>query len=377
MSRKRVLIVYRSYFPSLSHLGPATAIRNLVTNMAGDYDFHILTLNHEFSTGAPLFPDDIHREVQGAVVVEYVPRGLAGLRILAQRLRDNFDIVDIQCAFDPLLSIPALVLRKFGLARRSRIFHTPHGIFMDVIMAAGRAKKTLFCRLTDLFGLYRDVTHLAGSPGEEADIRRRHKRAQNVRIVSQFVEASANRPVHRLKPAGQLRMAFVGRVTEQKNLIFALDALRQLPFPSSLDIFGEVGHSDYARQCVEMSKDATSQCQVTFCGNLEKDELFARLPHYDLLLHPTLGENFGHSIVEALAMGVPVLISDKSPWTDVAAFNAGWALPLSDQAAFIAKLRAVHDMSDAWSAMSAGALNYYRTTFDPQATTARYREAYG
>ncbi|MET0971201.1 MAG: glycosyltransferase family 4 protein [Tardiphaga sp.] len=377
MTRKRVLIVYRSYFPSQSHLGPATAIRNLVTGMAADYDFHILTLNHEFADGTPLFPVALHREMQGSVVVEYIPRGWSGLRILAQRLRDGFDVVDIQCAFDPLLSIPALILCKLGYAGRSRVCHTPHGIFMDVIMSAGTAKKTMFCRLTDLFGLYRDVTHLAGSPGEETDIRRRHRRAQNVRMVSQFVEASANRPVPRDKPAGRLDIAFVGRVTEQKNLIFALDTLRQLPFPTRLHIFGDVGDSAYARQCIAMSKASESQCRVTFCGTLAKDALFARLPHYDLLLHPTLGENFGHSIVEALAMGVPVLISDRSPWTDVADSHAGWALPLSQQAGFIDRLRDVYEMGEAWSAMSKGALRYYRTTFDPNRTAARYREAYG
>jgi glycosyltransferase involved in cell wall biosynthesis len=377
MSRKRVLMIYRSYFPSQSHLGPATAIRNLATSMAGDYDFHILTLNHEFADGTALFPDAVHREVQGSVVVEYIPRGWAGWRILAQRLRDGFDVVDIQCAFDPLLSIPALLLCRLGVARRSRVCHTPHGIFMDVIMSAGAAKKKLFCRLTDVFGLYRNVTHLAGSPGEETDIRRRHRRSQNVRMVSQFVEASANQPVARDKPAGRLNIAFVGRVTEQKNLIFALDTLRRLPFASQLDIFGEVGDSPYAQRCIAMSKAPDSRCRVTFCGTLAKDALFARLPHYDLLLHPTLGENFGHSIVEALAKGVPVLISDNSPWTDVADSHAGWSLPLSQQAAFIDRLREVHDMGDAWTALSEGALTYYRATFDPNRTARRYREAYG
>lgn len=377
MRRKRVLIIYRSYFPSTSHLGPATAIRNLAANMAADYDFHILTLNHEFTTGEPLFADPAHREKHGDALVEYVPRGVAGLRILVQRLRDDFDVVDIQCAFDPLLAIPALVLCRLGHAPRSRIFHTPHGIFMDVIMAAGRAKKTLFCRLADALGIYRRVTHLAGSPGEETDIRRRHRSPQTVRVMSQFVEASATPPAPRQKPAGRLVMAFVGRVTEQKNLLFALDTLRQLPFPSSLDIFGEVGDTDYARQCIAASKAADSRCRVTFLGNLAKDELFARLPHYDLLLHPTLGENFGHSIVEALALGVPVLISDRSPWTDVADHHAGWALPLSQQAAFIEKLSAVHAMGAEWDALSSGALAYYAHTFDPQKTAARYREAYG
>jgi glycosyltransferase involved in cell wall biosynthesis len=376
-TKKRVLIVYRSYFPSLSHLGPATAIRNLTSNMSGDYDFHILTLNHEFASGARLFEEAVHCEIVGSAMVEYIPRGLRGLLILLRRLRSDFDVVDIQCAFDPLLSMPALLLCWLGIAGGSRIFHTPHGIFMDVIMSAGSLKKWLFCRLTDILGLYRRVVHLAGSPGEEDDIRRNHRRAQNVRMVSQFVESAVTHRVIRQKPAATLNIAFVGRVTVQKNLAFAIEALRQLPVPSTFDIFGELGNDAYARQCIEMIEAGVGRCKVTFKGNLAKQDLFRQLSRYDILLHPTLGENFGHAIVEALTVGLPVLISDKSPWTDVAEQNAGWSLPLSQPSAFSDKLKAIYEMGDGWSAMSDGAIRYSRATFDGGRTTERYRGAYG
>lgn len=377
MNKKQVLIIYRSYFPSLSHLGPATAIRNLINNMSGDYDFHVLTMNHEFSTGAPLFSENVHREILGSTVIEYVPRGLPGLRILLQRLRSNFDVVDVHCAFDPLLSIPALFLIWFGSANRSRIFHTPHGIFMDVIMSAGRTKKKLFCRIADTLGLYRRVVHLAGSTGEENDVRRNHIRSQNVLVVSQFVESTAVHRVQRKKSPGELRIAFVGRVTVQKNLVFAINVLRKLSVPSILDIFGELGDDQYGRQCVEMIKAGVGRCKVTFKGNLEKQDLFEQLAQYDVLLHPTLGENFGHAIVEAMALGVPVLISDKSPWTNVAESNAGWSLPLARPEAFVEKLQMIHEMGDAWAAMSEGAVRYSQVTFDRHRTAERYRAAYG
>lgn len=377
MSRKRILIVYRSYFPSLSHLGPATAIRNLVTNMSGDYDFHILTLNHEFSTGAPLYDEPLHREFGPHAVVEYVPRGLAGLRILAQRLREDFHAIDIQCAFDPLLAIPALILCRLGIAGDSRIFHTPHGIFMDVIMSAGQLKKTLFCRIADLVGLYRKVTHLAGSPGEEADLRCNHCRSQSVRVVSQFVEAVPASDRKRAKLANRLRIAFVGRVTQQKNLLFAIDILKRLTVPATMDVFGDIGDESYFAACKTAIVGGLGNAEIRFKGGIAKEELFAQLPQYDVLLHPTLGENFGHAIVEALYLGLPVLISDRSPWTDVEAYHAGWSLPLSDPQPYADKLEAIYAMDEEWSILSEGALRYAHATFDSTQTMARYRQAYG
>jgi hypothetical protein len=43
------------------------------------------------------------------------------------------------------------------------------------------------------------------------------------------------------------------------------------------------------------------------------------LAEYDLFLFPTLGENYGHVISEALASGCPVVISDQTPWRNLEA----------------------------------------------------------
>lgn len=377
MNKKRVLIIYRSYFPSTSHLGPATAIRNLVNNMSTEYQFHILTLNFEFATGAPLFNDAVHVEEMDNVCVEYIPRGLAGLRILLKRLKENYDVVDIQCAFDPLLAIPALILCRLGFSRRSRVFHTPHGIFMDVIMSASWLRKRAFCLLSDAVGLYRNVTHLAGSPGEETDIRRNHLRKQDIQVVSQFVESIPANPARRTKLSNQLRIAFVGRVTVQKNLIFAIRILRDLNIPWTMSVFGDISDQAYYATCKKMIQDELGESQITFLGGIEKGLLFAQLTEYDILLHPTLGENFGHSIVEALSLGVPVLIRDRAPWTNVETFNAGWSLPLTQPQMFVDRLQGIYAMGAEWSSLSDGALRYARGTFDRTKTTSRYRAAYG
>lgn len=52
-----------------------------------------------------------------------------------------------------------------------------------------------------------------------------------------------------------------------------------------------------------------------------------------LFLLPSHSENFGLVIAEALAAGVPALVTDTTPWRALATEEAGWCVPWSDYAA--------------------------------------------
>ena len=46
-----------------------------------------------------------------------------------------------------------------------------------------------------------------------------------------------------------------------------------------------------------------------------------------LFLLPSHGENFGLSIAESMANGVPVIVSDTTPWSEINRNGAGWCVP--------------------------------------------------
>jgi glycosyltransferase involved in cell wall biosynthesis len=79
-------------------------------------------------------------------------------------------------------------------------------------------------------------------------------------------------------------------------------------------------------------------------GAVAHGEVANTLALHDVFVLPTLGENFCHAIAEALAAGVPCLVSDRTPWNDLGRTGAGWSVPLEDQSEWIARLQHCVDL---------------------------------
>ena len=80
---------------------------------------------------------------------------------------------------------------------------------------------------------------------------------------------------------------------------------------------------------------------MAYEGRVEHAQVVPTLAQHDLFLFPTHGENFGHVIHEALHAGLPLLISDQTPWQRLTDQGVGWDLPLDDISAFARRIEEV------------------------------------
>jgi len=116
--------------------------------------------------------------------------------------------------------------------------------------------------------------------------------------------------------------------------------------------------------------------QVLFTGLLNGDDKLMALQGSDLFALPSYQENFGISVVEALAGGTPVLISDQvNIYREIEAAGVGAATPV-DAAAFANALYDWLTDTPRRSAAAAKAAEWAQTTYNWDTIANRWSEHY-
>jgi glycosyltransferase involved in cell wall biosynthesis len=105
-----------------------------------------------------------------------------------------------------------------------------------------------------------------------------------------------------------------------------------------ISIYGILEDREYWRSCQVLADSLPDHVRVRYEGALRPDQVVSTLSGYDVFFFPTKGENFGHVVLEALAAGLPVLLSDQTPWRHLEALGIGWDIPLVAAEGFAAAL---------------------------------------
>jgi glycosyltransferase involved in cell wall biosynthesis len=135
------------------------------------------------------------------------------------------------------------------------------------------------------------------------------------------------------KKPGLVRLVFISRITKKKGIHFLLELLARHPNERGqvvLDIYGPVVDDAYWRDCQALIGRMPAHCKVTYREAISHELVNETVVRYDFFILPTLGENFGHAIFESLSAGIPVMISDRTPWRELEIQQAGWDVPLEE-----------------------------------------------
>jgi len=136
------------------------------------------------------------------------------------------------------------------------------------------------------------------------------------------------------KPVSDPYVLVLSRLHPKKGLDVLIDAFLSLVQRAEFAHWRLVLAGDGPVEYVSTLKEKVrANSQVTFTGWLDGDEKNAVLNGASLLVLPSHQENFGLSVMEALAQSVPVLVSPNVDLAvEIAAANAGWIAPIDKTA---------------------------------------------
>ncbi len=369
--RPKILIVLEYYLPGFKSGGPIRSISNLVDRLGDQFDFYILARDHDSGDKKPYQGVQFNTWVKvGKGLVYYASPDHLSFRHLLSLVRDLRPAIICLNSFFAPLARKFLMLRRLGLLAESQVILAPRGEFSPGALRIRALKKQVYTNLALRAGLANQLIWQASTPLEQEDIRRVIGAGPQIRIASNMppaVEVSALKTSRIPKRAGRVRFVFLSRLAPKKNLNQAIAMLAPLRGEVSLDIYGPVEEKDlaYWQECQALIARAPANVAITYHGELTHSKVVSTLAQSHFFLLPTLGENFGHVILEALLAGCPVLISDQTPWFKLADRPIGWGIPLDDTREWQRVLQQCVDMDDAtYQALSRSASGFARTFAD-------------
>jgi len=326
----KILVFADWYVPGYKAGGPIRSVHNMVRSLS--FDFWIITSTHDHNSVTP-YPDIeagkwIHRSDNEHVY--YCPPTADYLPIL-RSLKDehNFHRFYFNSLFSPKFAIrPLRALRSMGVSP-DRIVLAPRGMLKAGALTIKPFKKKIFLTAARWTGLFAGITWHATSVEEKNEITSRFGAKTRVRIAPNIPVSPVQIPAREIKHPGDLKLVALSRISPEKNILGGIQYIKQAATKGHItwDVFGTMQNEEYLSACHAEAKNAPG-VSIRFKGEINPDHLAQVLSGYHFFFLPTLGENYGHSIAEALMHGLPVIISDRTPWRNLEIQNCGFDVSL-------------------------------------------------
>jgi len=304
----RVLTLIDCYLPGFKHGGPIRTLANLVESAPPDIEFLVLTRDRDRGDAAPYpgIPRDAWVEV-GRAKVRYLPRSCERLLPLIKRVRDACPDVIYSNSLFSRMNVRVLLLRKLGQLPRTPFVLGPRGELSPGALKLKAAKKSAFLWIAGKLGLLRNLCWQASTDLERSEIlaacARHGISVSPADVVVACDIAGRSQPIvesRSPKRRGVANFVFVSHISPKKQLDRVIDLMASLRGEIHLDIYGPIDDKAYWKLCEERLAALPASVLARYHGPVEQSAVAGIFAKHDAFVFPTLGENFGHVIAEAL-----------------------------------------------------------------------------
>jgi glycosyltransferase involved in cell wall biosynthesis len=219
----------------------------------------------------------------------------------------TYDLLHLHAVFSYSTSAAAFYARKYAVP----YILLPHGMLAPWPVRKNWLLKKIYLKAIEQRNLERAAAvHFTA----EEELQMSVVRGTSNFVLPCIVDFNMNQSgVRSVANSSRLQILFLSRIDPKKGIDILIDALRILAHEGrefDLVLAGS-GDQKYEERVKTMIESAGLSPKTTIAGFVEGAEKANLLEHSDIFVLPSHHENFGIAVVEAMAAGIPVVISDR------------------------------------------------------------------
>lgn len=346
VTRSKLLIFTDWYIPAFKAGGPVQSCKNLVNLLKNEFSISIITSDRDLGDQESFKNLSLNQWVQldKNVQIIYLTPENTSIKQFHQLIEEvQPESIYLNSMFSPSFTIKPIFAYN-QLKVKPKLILAPRGMLRKGALQYKIWKKLPFLKILKWMKVSKNIYFHATDEQEVKDIQQHfpNRKIHLIGNVPNYSEHLSNPP--KPKEAGVLELVFISRVSSIKNIDLLLEWLNKYSLKGKwrLSIYGEPESESFGLACKKLS----DPLPVIFKGGIPTHEVSTALSQCHVFILPSRGENFGHAIFEALNAGLPVIISDQTPWLELKQKRAGFDLSLNHPTEFIEAIQYFIDMNN-------------------------------
>ena len=335
---KKIIIFSRYFTPAIKAGGPIKSVKNILKIYGKKYNFLLVTGDRDLDR--KVFKNIIFGRInnKGHFKVLYLKKHHQNIKKYLNIIKFfKPDIIYLNSFFDFKFSILVSLLNKFFIQKKLII--SPRGELLSHALLNKFVRKKTYIFISKLFRVYSGAIFHLNSLKEKKNTKKEIGIKSNYKIVPVFYPKNKKTPIKSLSvQRNKFRILFVSRIVKNKNLDFCLKILSNINFKCELNIVGEIEDIPYWEYCFTLTQRLGKNIKVNYLGTKTKRDVFLLMRKSHCLLHPSKFESFGHVIFESLLNGLPIIVSNNTPWQNLKRKKIGANLSINKVDKFIKEI---------------------------------------
>lgn len=320
--KHKVLIVTPYFFPYEGPIfgGGCKTISNQYHSTIDNYSYDVYTWEYK------KFSIDLPKQKNIVYFSSYFSLFFFSLLIKIK----NYKKIQFNSFFSPFTFI--FLLAFFVKKIDNKILIFPRG---ELLQINSSFKKRTYIKFIKIYSLFKKINFVATSQIEYESLIKQFGNYQNfsIKYCTDFLDVlKKDYQIENYKIARKnIKLVFISNLNTNKNVRFLIEIMSHLPENYCLDIYGDGSNEEYINQLKDDIQKKCLSSRVTLKGAIEHKYVVNIFSKYNAFVFPTLSENFGYAIYEALQAGCIPIISNTTPWNNIHK-KCGLVIDINDEA---------------------------------------------